>query len=536
MKAGIYIRVSTDKESQETSLEYQEIACRDFANANGFEVYNVYHDVFTGTKSGRYNKRNGYNKMIEDALAKNIDVIIVKDLSRLSRNSLELEFLRNRVISKNFHIVTLNGDIDSIKGNISLFSTYILIYSEESKVTSIRTKQSKKTMAKNGIFTGSIPPYGYYTIDGKLYIRDDDSPKESKVTSIRTKQSKKTMAKNGIFTGSIPPYGYYTIDGKLYIRDDDSPKIVKRIFNNYISGESAESIAKNLTEENIPTPSQLANKKNASSKWHATTIRKMLVNQHYIGNLVQGKTEAVNTIYKSRVNNPKDDYIVVKNTHEPIISKEQFNLVNDTIESRKPNTKVSRKTHLLSNLIYCETCGRAISLRNNNYICSGRLKHGKKVCCTKKINKIDLVNLLTKNIIEKIDNCESDFLLKYVERKLNKNISSHKSTLNNLHTEKNKLENRKKEALNMHLDGCISRDEYNMVVTESNNNIDNLLKNIRSIESMLSVKDKIDLSCDFNLIKSRITKSVSLNPEILNYFIKRIEVTKLGEPKIYYRF
>ena len=489
MKAGIYIRVSTDKESQETSLEYQKIACINFAKANGFEVCNVYQDVFTGTKSGRYNKRNGYNKMIEDALSKNIDVIIVKDLSRLSRNSLELEFLRNRVMSKDFHIVTLNGDINSIKGNISLFSTYILIYSEESKVTSIRTKQSKKTMAKNGIFTGSTPPYGYYIIDGKLYIRDDDSP-----------------------------------------------KIVKRIFNSYISGESAESIAKNLTEENIPTPSQLANKKNASSKWHATTIRKMLVNQHYIGNLVQGKTEAVNTIYKSRVNNPKDDYIVVKNTHEPIISKEQFNLVNDTIESRKSNTKVSRKTHLLSNLIYCETCGRAISLRNNNYICSGRLKHGKKVCCTKKINKIDLVNLLTKNIVEKIDNCESDFLLKYVERKLNKNISSHKSTLNNLHTEKNKLENRKKEALNMHLDGCISRDEYNMVVTESNNNIDNLLKNIRSIESMLSVKDKIDLSRDFNLIKSRITKSVSLNPEILNYFIKRIEVTKLGEPKIYYRF
>ncbi|RGX13699.1 recombinase family protein [Paraclostridium sordellii] len=364
MKAGIYIRVSTDKESQETSLEYQELACRDFVKANGFEVYDVYQDVFTGTKSGRYNKRNGYNKMIEDALAKNIDVIIVKDLSRLSRNSLELEFLRNHVMSKDFHIVTLNGDINSIKGNISLFSTYILIYSEESKVTSIRTKQSKKTMAKNGVFTGSIPPYGYYPIDGKLSIRDDDSP-----------------------------------------------KIVKRIFNSYISGESAESIAKNLTKENIPTPSQLANKKNASSKWHATTIRKMLVNQHYIGDLVQGKTEAVNTIYKSRVNNSKDNYIVVKNTHEPIISKEQFNLVNDTIESRKPNEKVSRKTHLLSNLIYCETCGRTISLRNNNYICSGRLKHGKKVCCTKKINKIDLVNLLTKNIVEKIDNCESDFYL-----------------------------------------------------------------------------------------------------------------------------
>lgn len=489
MKAGIYVRVSTDKESQETSLEYQEIACRDFAKANGFEVYTVYQDVFTGTKSGRYNKRNGYNKMIEDALDKNIDVIIVKDLSRLSRNSLELEFLRNRVISKDFHIVTLNGDIDSIKGNISLFSTYILIYSEESKVTSIRTKQSKKTMAKNGMFTGSIPPYGYYTIDGKLYIRDDDSP-----------------------------------------------KIVKRIFNSYISGKSAESIAKILTEEDIPTPSQLARKKNASSKWHATTIRKMLVNQHYIGNLVQGKTEAINTIYKSRVNNSKDDYIVVKNTHEPIISKEQFNLVNDTIESRKPNTKVSKKTHLFSNLIYCETCGKAMSLRKNNYFCSGRLKYSKKFCCTEKINKNDLVYKLNKDIINKIDSSQPDFLLAYIEKRLNKNINKYKSSLNNLDTEKNKLENRKKNSLNLLLDSVISKNEYKLIINECDNDINIILKEISSIKSMLNVKSRIDLSRDFNLIKSKIIKSISLNPEILNYFIKRIEITKLGEPKIYYRF
>ena len=66
MKAGIYIRVSTDKESQETSLEYQEMACREFAKNNGFEVTGVYHDVFTGTKSGRYNKRDGYNKIDKD--------------------------------------------------------------------------------------------------------------------------------------------------------------------------------------------------------------------------------------------------------------------------------------------------------------------------------------------------------------------------------------------------------------------------------------------------------------------------------------
>src|SRR5699024_7994628 len=116
---------------------------------------------------------------------------------------------------------------------------------------------------------------------------------------------------------------------------------------------------------------------------------------------------------------------------------------------------------------------------------------------TEKIKQIDLLNLLTKNIIDKIDNSDSDFLLNYIEGRLNKNISKYKSTLTNLHMKKNKLENRKKEALNMHLDGDISRDEYNIVVTESNNNINDTLKNINDIKSMLMVKDKIDLSRDF---------------------------------------
>ena len=487
MKAGIYIRVSTDKELQESSLEYQEACCSDFIKGNNFELYNTYKDVFTGTKTGKYNKRPGYKNLINDAIEGKIDVIIAKDLSRISRNNFELEKLRDLILSGKIHLITLEGAVDSTKGNIHYLSTYILIYSEEARMIRVRVEQSKKTMAKNGLFIGSIAPYGYYCVKGKLYVRNDESP-----------------------------------------------KIIQYIFDSFVSGKSAESIAKELTENNIATPSQLSNKKGASSKWQASTIRKILKNEHYIGNLVQGKTKSINSTNKSRVEN--SNYIIVENTHEAIISKEQFNLVKDIINSRKSSSKVSRKTHLLSNLIYCETCGKAISLRNKDYICSGRLKYGKKMCCTEKIKQIDLLNLLTENIIDKIDNSDSDFLLNYIEERLNKNISKYKSTLNNLHMKKNKLENRKKEALNMHLDGCISRDKYNIVVNESDNDINDTLKNIHSIESMLSVKDKIDLSRDFDLLKSRIIKSVSLNPQILNYFIKRIEITNLGVPKIYYRF
>ena len=78
MKAGIYIRVSTDKELQESSLEYQEACCSDFIKGNNFELYNTYKDVFTGTKTGKYNKRPGYKNLINDAIEGKIDVFLAQ--------------------------------------------------------------------------------------------------------------------------------------------------------------------------------------------------------------------------------------------------------------------------------------------------------------------------------------------------------------------------------------------------------------------------------------------------------------------------
>ena len=177
-----------------------------------------------------------------------------------------------------------------------------------------------------------------------------------------------------------------------------------------------------------------------------------------------------------------------------------------------------------------------MSPRNNYYICSGRLKYSKSFCCTEKINKNNLLHKLNEDIINKIDNSEPDFLLNYIEKKLNKNINRCKSTLMNLNTEKSKTKNKKNKLLDLLLEGIISKDEYKKYTKEYDDKINTISKEINSIKAMLNAKNKINLSRDFDLIKSKITKSVSLNPQILNYFIKRIEITKLGETKIYYRF
>ena len=106
----------------------------------------------------------------------------------------------------------------------------------------------------------------------------------------------------------------------------------------------------------------------------------------------------------------------------------------------------------------------------------------------------------------------------------------------NLNTEKSKTKNKKNKLLDLLLEGIISKDEYKKYTKEYDDKINTISKEINSIKAMLNAKNKINLSRDFDLIKSKITKSVSLNPQILNYFIKRIEITKLGETKIYYRF
>jgi site-specific DNA recombinase len=123
---------------------------------------------------------------------------------------------------------------------------------------------------------------------------------ESANSSRRNKAAKKTKAGRGQFVGSNPPYGYYTENGKLKIRNDDTPNIVRRIFTEYIGGKGMDSIAKSLTAEKIPTPSQVAKKSNASPLWHSSTIKNILNNQHYCGNLVQNRTETVSVTTTKR--------------------------------------------------------------------------------------------------------------------------------------------------------------------------------------------------------------------------------------------
>ncbi|PFM78933.1 hypothetical protein COJ46_15510 [Bacillus sp. AFS077874] len=173
--------------------------------------------------------------------------------SRLARNGKLSYELRDICLQNNIHIVCLDKSINTITGDVQNFGLYAWLYEIES----------------------------------------DNSSKRNKV-------AKRTKANRGLFVGSNPPYGYYSDNGKLKIREDNTPEIVRRIFREYLDGKGMDSIAKRFTAEKVPTPSQIANKSNASPLWHATTIKNILNNQHYCGDLVQNRTETISVTTTKR--------------------------------------------------------------------------------------------------------------------------------------------------------------------------------------------------------------------------------------------
>jgi len=330
MRCAVYVRVSTDKEEQKDSLKYQQELFYNYIAEKGWDIYKFYIDVESGTTA----KREELQKLIEDAQNKEFDIILAKELSRLARNG-ELSYkIKNLCENQGIHIITLDNAINTLTGNTHMFGLYAWMYEQESQNTSNRVKETLKTRAKNGLFKGSNPPYGY---------------------EVR--------------------------DGKLYIRNDETPNIVRRIFKEYLEGNGRQSIARRLYNEGIPTPAQIAGKANAGDKWHDSTIRCILTNPHYVGDLVQGRTTTVSVTSKRRKNVPKEEQFIIKNAHEPIISRETFDAVQNQLEQRRKYI-TAPKIHLFTNVLFCADCGTGMWFRSNRdgYICGAYARHGKKAC------------------------------------------------------------------------------------------------------------------------------------------------------------
>lgn len=427
---GLYIRLSReddDKTMMSESITNQKSLLLQYVKENNLRVYDIYvDDGYSGTNFDRPD----FNRLLKDIELGKINMVITKDMSRLGRdyigtgNLIEKYFPEHNV---RYIAVTDNIDtfLDSSNNDIAPFKA--IMNDMYAKDISKKIKSSLKAKMKEGKWVGGRTPFGY------------DQDKDDK--------------------------------NQLVINEEQAI-IVRRIFDMCLEGLSFFKIAKQLTNEGVKTPAGYYNfdwKNNYNLKygeWHSKTIRDILTNRMYIGDMVQNRRSKVNYKVKKVIKNNPNNYIIVENTHEPIIEKDKFYEVQKRIPKNKGRNE-KKEIHLLDGLLYCGDCGHRISIQsrrkkdNRCYtICNYYRTYMKHKLCTTHSNNYDE---LEKVIINSL----TEMCLNYINKDKIKN-----SVLNDLDEDNNVNNNKELEILNVDMKqindnlDIIYIDKLNKKITE----------------------------------------------------------------------
>lgn len=486
MRCAIVVRVSTGRIEQESSLENQQRMFYKYVADNGWDIYDFYIDQ----KSGTTEKREGLQRLLEDGIKGKYDIILAKELSRLARNVSLAYKIKDMVEQHNLDLITLDGAINTLENKGNMFGLYAWIYELESQNTSERLKLMFKTKAQ--------------------------------------------MAE---FTGSNPPYGYEVVDKKLKVRNDSTPDIVKRIFSEYIAGNGFDAVARGLYNDGIITPSQLAGKKNATDKWHGSTIRKILENPHYTGMLQQCREYRPSVTSKRRRAVNLANQIIIEKSHEPIIPLEEFLIVQEIIKSRK-RKRPQAEIHLFTNTAFCKDCGRAMHFKKNRkgYVCGNYNKHGIKACSDHHIREVNLTDKVITDINRLYQKFNKENYFKELSNKALKNKKKLESQLTEIN---NKLDEKKRDKSNLVIslaNGVITKEDYQLAINITNDVISNLETTFHQLSRELEFQSIEKEIIDFKKGLDKFIKQSNLTPEMLHMLIDKIEIHADGTIEVHYRF
>lgn len=337
------------------SIETQRSFLTQYIQHRGWQVTEIYSDDgFSGSNFDR----PAFQRMLHDIEAGRINTVITKDLSRLGRDQIGT-------------------------------AHYYQIYFPQRQVRYIAVAEGFDTSESGG--TSALFPF--LTAANDFYIAD---------ISRKVRTALSTRKKDGKFIGSSPPLGYQKDPeekGHL-IAEEQGAEIVQQIFQRYLSGGSVIGVAKTLTEQGIPTPSQCKAGGLAQSRfpgvWSDTMVRRILTNPTYAGNLTQNRREKLNYKLHRRINLPRDAWIIVPNTHEPLVSQEEFDRVQEMLAVRSYSPAHEKAGHLLTGLAYCAECGSPMtyvkeSQTRTYMVCQGYRKGGRLHLCTSHCIREDAV-------------------------------------------------------------------------------------------------------------------------------------------------
>ena len=468
MKIAAYCRVSTEKEAQIDSLEKQIEFFNEFTKKNGYELYKLYADEGISGKQIKHRKQ--FQQMMLDAKAKKFDKVVVKDVSRFARNTVDLLQSVRELKSYNVQVDFLNNGEVMEGGSEFILTILGAMAQQESANMSKRVKFGKDITAQKGRVPNIV--FGYDKMPNERYI--------------------------------------------LKVNEEEA-KLVKEIFESYVyKGWGTTKIAWDLNDRGIRT-------KRDKAKWVQNGIVRMLKNPIYTGRVTNKKSEVTDFITGTRKDIPEDEWIVVERPEMRIISDELFNKAQEILAQRsnefKLNNKREKTEYVFSTLIYCKHCGYSFRRMRRKYsetgkeyirwVCSGRNSMGINHCPnTTVIDEEELLSAI-KVYLKSIIKNKKNFM-KAVEKefeKITKLRENNERSEENLLQEIEKVTSKKQKYMEMFQNEVINIKELKEYTNPLNEDIARLERELKLITSEIKEKD---------VLEKELTKTIKTVDDILN--------------------
>lgn len=499
---ALYLRLSRDDdlEGESNSISNQKTLLTKYAKEHGFRNVKVFID--DGISGVTFN-RQGFKEMFKLIEADQVQTLIVKDMSRLGRNYIEVGQLTETILPMHdVRLIAVNDRVDSSMGEDD-FTPFRNIMNEwYAKDMSRKMRSTLKLKNSQGYAIGH-PPYGYK---------------------------------------------YDEIDKKRWTVDEEAADVVRRIFNLRKQGESMNGIARILKKEKIYIPSAYAMKKGLKKPlvkpplgeylWTHIMIRKILSNQSYVGDVINFKTYSKSFKLKKRLENDKENWQIHKDVHEPIIGRELFEMIQKTFKTTKCQKPRHVEKNMFAGFLQCSDCGANLNYKftndnpDNHYFSCKNSRAQNGLCKKTHHIRVDVLTNLVKNDISNIVKFAKEFEDEFVKIVVDEDYKRIQATqkrnlesLNKMLTRDKELDTLCEKVFEEKILGNLSEERFLKLSEKYEEEQFELKARIKNMKKVVQEEKKHELNADgFLKIVRKYSEIEELTLDILQEFIDKIVV------------
>ena len=498
---ALYCRLSQDdkQEGDSNSIINQKKILKKYALDRGYTNIQFYID--DGVSGTTFN-RAGFQSMIADVETGKVKRVIVKDMSRLGRDYLQVGMYTEIFFPEHdVHFIAVNDGVDSNQEDNEFTPFRNIINEWYAKDTSKKIRAVKRSKGMAGEHIGSHPPYGY--------MKNPENKKE-------------------------------------WIIDEEAAEVVREIFRLCVGGYGPTQIANILTERKILCPTYYALEKGGKPRtalpadkftWNGPVVAKILDRMDYLGHTVNFKTHVKSYKVHKTIYNSPDQWKVFEGTHEAIIDKETFEIVQKIRAGKRRPTRMGEMP-MFSGLLYCADCGRKLSFHRkadepaekHHYLCENYRSNTAN--CTMHyirnvvVERIVLENL--KEVIQYVSNYEDEFVRMVMDsdmRQRNRELSQKKKRLSEVQKRIGELDTIFQRIYEDNIIGKLSDERFMKMSKGYEDEQHTLQVEADEIQSELQQEEKKSVDVKrFLAIVKKYTDLTELTPEILREFIDKIIV------------